>query len=79
LGALTTNHINSIIGHNKLITGYAYGPVVDYDNNGATEDLLQAYVDRLFTERAGYVDVLYVDARYYHDNCGVIVKCCGWG
>lgn len=66
--AYTVNHVNSVVNTASVITGKAFGPEVDYDGSGI-KPILDRYVAAMFA-KAGYSNVVPVDSRYYHANCG---------
>ena len=68
LAPFSTNHVNSVVDGDAVVTGRAYGPRVNWTGRGAS-DLFQGYADAAFRS-AGYTRVVYADARVYHDAGG---------
>lgn len=68
--AYTTDHINALVDRDTIITGKAFGPKVDFDNNGTKTDLLQHYVTSAY--QTAYSRVVFTDARAYHNGIGSI-------
>ncbi|MEA2711542.1 MAG: protein-arginine deiminase [Phycisphaerales bacterium] len=69
LGAFTTNHINSIVDGQTVVTGSSYGPRVNFDGSGVKKDLFDAYATSAF-RAAGFTKIFFADARLYHDSSG---------
>ncbi|MEA2735848.1 MAG: protein-arginine deiminase, partial [Humisphaera sp.] len=69
LGAFTTNHINSIVDGQTVVTGGSYGPRVNFDGSGVKKDLFDAYAIAAF-RAAGFTKIFFADARLYHDSSG---------
>jgi Protein-arginine deiminase (PAD) len=66
----STNHVNSLVSGSTVITGAAYGPIVNFDGTGK-KDLFQDYARRVF-HRMGYRVVKFTDSRIYHNSGGSI-------
>ncbi len=71
--AFTSDSVNALVDGNWIFTPETYGPVVNFSGSGAS-DILHDYVAAAFG-LCGYLDVNFVDARYYHDwegsvHCG---------
>jgi hypothetical protein len=69
LGAFSTNHLNSIVDGQTVVTGGSYGPHVNFDGSGVKKDLFDAYATAAF-RAAGFTKVVFADARQYHDASG---------
>lgn len=68
--AYTTDHINALVDGQTVVTGRAFGPKVDHDQNGTKTDILQDYVKAAFGKV--YTRVVFADARAYHNGIGSI-------
>jgi hypothetical protein len=66
--AFTSNFVNSLSDGPTVITPYSYGPRVRFDA-ARKRDIFDAYATQLFAS-AGYTDVRFVDARFYHNASG---------
>jgi hypothetical protein len=70
--AYSINFVNFLVDGDTIITGYAYGPVVDYKGTGP-RDLFQDDVDGTF-KLAGFdpTKTVKTEARFHNNNTGFI-------
>ena len=64
------DHVNSLVDGTTVITGRAYGPSVKWNGTQAT-DLFQDYAAAAF-KAGGYTNVVFTDARVYHNSSGSV-------
>lgn len=64
------DHVNSLVDGNTVVTGKAFGPKVKWNGTAAT-DLFQDYATATF-KGGGYTNVVFTDARVYHDSSGSV-------
>jgi hypothetical protein len=70
LSPFSTNHINSLVSGDTVVSGKAYGPRVDLFGTGK-KDVFQDYARRVF-QRAGYRQIKFTDATIYHNSGGSV-------
>jgi hypothetical protein len=68
MGAFTSNSLNSLSDGQRVVTGKAFGPKVNWNGQGGG-DLFEAYTAATF-RKAGYTSITFTDARLYHDSGG---------
>ncbi len=69
-GAFTPNFVNCLVNGSAVIAGQAFGPVVNWSGNGAS-DIFQDYASAAY-RLAGLRNVIWVDARAYHNEDGFV-------
>jgi hypothetical protein len=69
--AYTNNMVNAFIDGTTVIAAQPFGPIVDYNGDGAGENIFRDYAEKLF-KKAGYTAVSFVDDRDYHNNEGSV-------
>ena len=68
--AYSEDHVNALVDGTTVITGKAFGPKVKW-NGSVASDLLQDYATAAF-KGGGYTNVVFTDARIYHDSSGSV-------
>lgn len=68
--AYTPDFVNSFVNGSTVITGRAFGPIVNWSGNGAS-DILQAYASAEYRS-AGLQNIITVDARAYQNEDGSV-------